>query len=181
MRLGSCVRELELGEALGHGHWPQACSEELRAHVAGCRSCREFLLVRQAFTHERIQASGEARLEAPGVLWWRAQLRRRNAAIERIGRPLLGAQIFAWGVCLTAAVLYGLWETRRGFDWFAWFGELPRALHLNALVPGSWGNSGWEVWLAVSMGAMAALMGGVIIYLARTEGDEGSGLRKGRS
>ena len=182
MRLGACPRERELGEALDRGQWPQASSDELRAHVTVCRPCRELVLVRQAFGRERIAAAGEARLEAPGVLWWRAQLRRRNAAIERIGRPLLGAQIFALAVCLAAAVVYVLWQARRGFDWLAWLGELPRALHLGALVPGSWGNSPWEIWVGVSMAVMVALMGGVIVHLA-TAGirDQGSGVRKGGS
>jgi len=177
MRLGACPRERELGEVLNLGQWPQACSDELRAHVAGCRSCRELVLVRQAFGRERTTAAGEVRLESPGVLWWRAQLRRRNAAIERIGRPLLGAQIFALAMCLAAAVIYVLWQSRRGFDWLAWLGELPRALHLGALVPGSWGNSPWGIWLGVSMAVMVAVAGGVIVYLARNDGDQGSGVR----
>ena len=182
MRLGACPRERELSEALDCGQWPQASSDELRAHVAGCRSCRELALVRQAFGRERMTAAGEARLEAPGVLWWRTQLRRRNAAIERMGRPLLGAQIFALAVCLAAAVAYILWQTRRGFDWLAWLGDLPRALHLGALVPGSRGNSPWEIWLGWSMAVMVALMGGAIVYLATAEiRDQGSGIRKGRS
>jgi hypothetical protein len=165
MRFGACPREQEVTDLLSRGQWPQASSDELRAHVAGCRACRELIVVREAFGHERMKAAGEARLESPGVLWWRAQLRRRNAAIERIGRPLVGAQIFAWAVCLAAAVLYLLWQARRGFDWLAWLGEVPRALHLGALVPESWGDSPWGIWLAISTAVMVALMGGVILYL----------------
>ena len=164
MRLGACPRERELDEALNRGRWPQALSDELGAHVAECRSCRELVLVRQAFGRERMMAAEEARLESPGVLWWRANLQRRKAAIERIGRPLLGAQIFALAVCLAAAILYVLWQARRGFDWLAWLGELPRGLRLGALVPGSWGNSPWEIWLGVSVAVML-VMGGVIVYL----------------
>ena len=167
MRFGSCPRERELGEALTRGHWPQASSDELRAHVAGCRWCRELVLVRQAFGRERAAASGQARLESPGVIWWRAQLRRRNAAIARISRPLLGAQIFAWVVCLAAAIVYVLWQNRRGFDWLAWLGELPRALHLDALVPDSWGNSSWGIWLALSIAVMLAVMGGLLVYVEK--------------
>jgi len=165
MRFGACSREREVSEMLGRGQWPQACGDELRAHVAGCRSCRELVLVRQAFGRERNEAAGQARLDSPGALWWRAQLRRRNAAIERIARPLLGAQIFAMAVCLVAGVVYVLWLTRRGFDWLAWLGELPRALHLGALVPASAGNSPWGIWIGVSAAALVALTGGVIAYL----------------
>ena len=56
MRLG-CVREPEITALLDRGHWPEACTEELRAHVSGCRSCRELVLVKQAFGSERIMAA----------------------------------------------------------------------------------------------------------------------------
>ena len=161
MTFGSCPREQELGTLLDRGHWPEACSSELRAHVNGCRVCRELILVKQAFGRERIIAAGEARLESPGLLWWRAQLRRRNAAIERISRPLLGAQVFALATCLAAAVAYVLWLAHRGFDWLGWLAALPRALHLSALLPESWG-----MWAAMSIAAMVALMCGVILYMA---------------
>lgn len=166
MRLGPCPREPELGLLLDRGQWPDACSKELLEHVAHCRTCRELALVKQAFSRERTKAAGEAHLESPGVLWWRAQLRRRNAAIQRIGRPLLGAQVFALATCVAAAVIYMLWQARRGFDWVAWLGDLPRALHLGTLIPQSWGNSPWEIWLVVSVAAMVAVMGGVLVYVA---------------
>ena len=165
MRFGACPREREVNELLGRGQWPQACGDELRGHVTGCRACRELVAVREAFRRERNGAAAEARLDSPGALWWRAQLRRRNAAIERIGRPLLGAQIFAMAVCLASAVAYVLWLTRRGFDWMAWMGALPRALHLGSLVPGSWSDSPWGLWLGISLAVMLALMGGVIAFL----------------
>ena len=160
MRFGACAREREIEELLHRGQWPGACSDELRAHVAGCRSCRGLILVKQALGGERLKAAGEARLESPGVLWWRAQLRRRNAALERIGRPILGAQIFALAVCLASAIVYVLLEARRGFDWLAWLADLPRALHLGALMPGS-----LATWIAFSMAAIVAVMGGFIVYL----------------
>ena len=125
----------EVAELLSRGYWPEACNAELRAHVAGCRACRDLVVVRQAFRAERAFAAGEARLEPPGVLWWRAQLRRRNAAIERIGRPILGAQIFALAVSLAAAIVYLGSQARRGFDWLAWLGQIPRALHFERCCP----------------------------------------------
>jgi hypothetical protein len=164
MRFRPCPRERELNLLLGRGQWPQASSDELRAHVDGCRACRELLVVRQAFTHERNLAACQARLDSPGALWWRAQLRRRNAAIERISRPLLGADIFALAVCLASAAAYALWLTRRGFDWFAWLADIRRALHFGALRPDSWSELPGGLWMALSAVAMAALMGGVFLY-----------------
>ena len=175
MRLSGCSREPELSQLLSRGQWPEACSEELRAHVAGCRLCGELLAVRQALGRERSRATSEALVESPGVLWWRAQLRRRNAAIERIGRPILGAQIFALAVCLAAAIVYVVAQARRGFDWLAWLGGLPRAVHLGALFPESMAKTPWETWLAVSLAAMVAVMGGIIVYLGSEK--QGTGIR----
>ena len=181
MTIGACPRESEISAALARGHWPQACSDELRSHAAACRACAELVLLRQAFHRERSAAASEARLERPGVLWWRAQLLRRNAAIERISRPLLGAQIFAWIMCAAAGVSCLLWQTPRVFTWAAWLAAVPRSLHLDVLLPDSWGRSPWEVWLGVSMAILAALMAAVIAHLAHGGGDHTSGVRKGSS
>ena len=166
MKLGGCAREKELAEVLSRGHWPDACSGELRAHVAGCRACQDLVLVKQAFRADRLTAAGAARLESPGVLWWRAQLRRRNAAIERISRPILGAQIFAVVVTLAAAIIYMASQARRGFGWLAWLGQLPRALHFEVLVPDTLQKYAGETWLVLSAVALLALMSGVIVYMA---------------
>ena len=164
--MSACRRENELAELLSRGHWPEASSADLRAHVEGCRTCRDLVLLKQAFRAERAVAANAARLESPGVLWWRAQLRRRHAAIERIGRPILGAQIFALGVTLMAAIVYMASQARRGFGWLAWFEQLPRALHLEVLLPDVLQKYHGETWLVLSLGAMLVLTSGVIAYVA---------------
>ena len=166
MRLGACGREKEVAEMLGRGSWPDAASGELRAHVNGCRGCRDLVLVKQAFRAERTAAAGAARLEPPGVLWWRAQLRRRNAALARIGRPILGAQIFSVAVTLAAAIFYLAWQAKQGIGWPAWLQQLPRALHLEALLPDAFSKYPVETWLVCSGLAMLAVMSGVIVYMA---------------
>jgi hypothetical protein len=162
-----------VAELLGRGHWPEACSSELRAHVDACRACQDLVLVKQAFRAERVIAASAARLESPGALWWRAQLRRRNAAMERIGRPMLGAQIFAVAVSLVAAIVYMVSQSRRGFEWLAWLGQIPKALHLEVLLPDALQKYPGESWLVLSAIAMLALMSGVIVYV----GSEKTGSR----
>jgi hypothetical protein len=166
MRLGLCAREKEVAELLGRGHWPEASGGELRAHVAGCRSCRDLVAVRQAFRADRLSAASTAKLDSPGVLWWRAQLRRRNAALARIGRPILGAQIFSVGVSLVAAIVYLASQGKRGFGWLAWFAQVPRALHVELLLPDMLQRSQGATWLVLSLVAMLALMSSVIVYVA---------------
>src|SRR5258707_1336299 len=120
----SCVREREVTELLDRGYWPEACPDDLREHVESCRMCSDLVLVSQAFQAAHKQAAPLPHLESAGALWWRAQLRRRNAAIEKVGRPILGAQIFALVMSVVVAAAVLAW---RGDTLKAWFADLPRA------------------------------------------------------
>jgi hypothetical protein len=168
MRLSACPREKEVKDLVELGQWPQACVQELRAHVDGCRACGELALVTMAFQQARIEAAGAAKLGSPGLLWWRAQLRRRNAAVERIGRPILGAQIFALAVYLLLAVGFVAWQAQHGVAWLTWMEQLPQlaALHLGSLWPSVVSGSGWSSMVLISAAATLALLGGVAVYLA---------------
>jgi hypothetical protein len=159
----SCAREREVTDLLHQGFWPQACPPELRAHVDACRICSDLVLVTETMRAARRQSAELPRLEPPGATWWRAQLRRRNAAIEKVTKPILGAQLFALAVALVVAVGVVIWQAD---NWRAWIADLPRALHLDALIPASIGNSGGTLWIVVPLLAMIALLSGVVVYLA---------------
>ena len=154
-----CARESELRRLLERGQWPQASPGELRAHVAACSRCSELAAVQGIFLAERAQAAALPRLPSPGALWWRAQIRRRHAEIERISRPLLGAHVFALVLTLTVALGALAWQVQRGVHPAAWFD----ALHLGAL---------WSASVASNLGpwipilAMIALVSGVVVYFA---------------
>ena len=160
MILRACPREKELTAQLRLGHWPEACSADLRAHVDGCKTCRDLMAVTLAFRGERAFASAAARLESPGALWWRAQLRRRNAALERIARPVLGAQIFAVVLALVAAGIFLAIQARQG--WFTWLADLSRAFHIAALLPPALQNSAGTTILLVVLFAAIAVAGGFV-------------------
>ena len=160
-----CAREKDVAELLHRGHWPQACPAELRAHVDKCSCCAELILVTQTFQQARAAAVVMPRLDAPGVVWWRAQLRRRNAAIERIGRPLLGAQLFALAMSLIVAAGMLAWQTRRGFHITSWLINVPGALHFNALLPSSLPKFEGGIWIVFPILATIALLSGVVVYL----------------
>ncbi len=179
MKLRQCPREKEVKELLERGQWPVAAeaAPELRAHVNDCRPCAELVLVTAAFQKARAEAAAAAKLGSPGVLWWRAQLRRRNEAVERIGRPILGAQIFALAVNLLLAVVFVVWQARHGFAWLSWLEQLPQnaTLHLDSqwfdtLWPVALFGSGWNSLLTpmvlIPAAATLALLGGVVVYLA---------------
>jgi hypothetical protein len=172
MTLRSCPREKEVSELVERGQWPQASAVELREHVNGCRGCGDLVLVASAFQNARAETvamaqDGAMKPGSAGALWWRAQLRRRRAALERIERPLVGAQIFALAVCLLAALGFAGFEARHGVAWLSWFEGLPQAASVQVADLSSSGilDSGWT-WLLLAAAAMLALLGGVVVYLA---------------
>lgn len=158
-----CVREREVTELLHQGFWPDACPAELRAHVDSCRICSDLVLVRRALEEERSQAMPMARLEAPGALWWRAQLRKRNTAIEKMARPIMGAQVFALAMAVAVAVALVVWQAG---NWSAWFTDLPRVLHLDALLPPSLTDAGVMIWIVPGLAAIAVLSGVVVYFVS---------------
>ena len=158
----SCVREREVTELLHRGYWPEACPAELRAHVETCRICSDLVLVTSALQKQRGETMPLAGLEAPGALWWRAQLRKRNTAIEKMARPILGAQVFALAMALVVAVGVVVWQAE---NWGAWIADLPRVLHLDALLPAGPQDLSAMVWI-VPVLATIALLSGVVVYLA---------------
>jgi hypothetical protein len=164
---GSCAREKEVAELMQRGHWPQACSSELRSHVDDCRVCSDLVLLTRTFQRARAHAAGMARLESPGVLFWRAQLRRRNAAVERIGKPLIRAQVFALAVTVVLALGFIASQARQGLHWLSWFDGPPHPLHFEALWPAALATfDGGRLWFLVPVLAALAILSGVVAYVA---------------
>lgn len=159
-----CIRERELAELLHRGHWPQACSAEFRAHVAQCRSCSDLALVAESFQAMRRQAASGSPTMFSGALWWRAQLRRRNQAVERIAKPIVGAHLFAFAVVLCLAVGAVIWAIGHGVNLAAWLNEIPRSLHFSALRPDPLAQSVGSLWWVVPLLATLALISGVVVY-----------------
>ena len=166
----SCTREAEVKALVERGQWPQACAPDLRDHVSTCRSCSELALVTTAFQRARNQAMGAAKIGSPGLLWWRAQLRRRNVAVERISRPILSAQIFALAVNLVVAAAVVVWQARHGVAWLTWLQELPHSFSSqwfgSLLSFGSDGDSLMSPLVLVATLSALALVGCVVVYFA---------------
>ncbi len=169
MKLVTCPHEKELRQSIANGQWPDACAPELRAHVNTCRTCGDLALVSQVFRQARVQSLAASPTVSPALLLWRAQLRRRNAALERIGRPLLGAQIFAFAAALIAVAGLAGFEARRGAAWFTWsfwHDWFVSAAHANSLNSTAIAGAGGNWFLLASACAALALLGGAAVYLA---------------
>lgn len=160
----TCSCEKEVAQALKEGHWPDGCTRELRAHVAACANCADLVLVTQAFQCTRSESARESSAGSSGLLWWRAQLRRRNAATEQISRPLTIAQTFAFIVTALVGIGFAASQYQHGLRWGAWWSEatLSRLLHLLSLASTTPGGN--LVLLVPGLGALA-LLGGLVVYL----------------
>ena len=167
MTLRPCSQEAEIRRLLELGHWPQSCTPELRAHVEGCKTCGDLVLVTTAFRGARAESMQAAQLPPPGVLWWRAQLRRRNAAVERIQKPMLGAQIFACAVTLVITFGFLVWQVRYGWNWTKWLASLAQSqvFHWEVLWPFASAKSAAGVLSLIPALALLALVSGVVLYL----------------
>lgn len=162
----SCPHETEIQAIVRSGHWPEACDPELRNHVETCRTCGEQLLVLHAFHSARAHTMQAARVDHPDLLWWRAQLRRRNDALQRVSRPITTAQIFAFciSVLAAAALLRSQWQ--QGLNWSSWLPQSSSASQFDALSFFTSINADWGLFLMLTGLGTVLLLSAVIVYLA---------------
>jgi hypothetical protein len=167
MTLRTCSFEKEIAQALKDGHWPEGCGAELRAHVDSCGNCGDLVLVTRTFQRARSESERAAPSGSPSLLWWRAQLRRRNAATERVVLPITMAQTFAWFVLGLVGVVFVASQYRHGLQWASWWAEFsPQGvIHLARIGIGS-GALNWNVLLLFSGFGVLALLSGLVVYLA---------------
>jgi hypothetical protein len=154
----SCSRLDEVRQALIAGHWPQASAPELRAHVEACARCSQEVQITQHLQLARAEAVASARPGTPSLLWLRAQARRRTAALERAGRPLAAAQIFA--LVLVAAAIVGMVASH-------WHGIVDHALGAEGAPAFSLTTvlGDWEMVPLLVAFAVITTLGGVVVYL----------------
>lgn len=154
MNSRGCSRLEEVQQALALGHWPQACPAELRTHVERCSRCSDEVLLTKHFQLTRTETIEAARTEPPNLLWWRAQLRRRNAALERAGRPLMAAQVFALLITLAAIA------AAAAIHWNGLWDRLHTPLSSLTAMSGDWGMAPLIIGCAA-----VAMLGGLVVYL----------------
>ncbi len=167
MTFRTCSFENELTQALKDGHWPEGCGPELRAHVETCGELQRSRAGDADVPDVRgVNRNAQRFRGSPSLLWWRAQLRRRNAATERVSRPVTIAQIFA----LVVYVIRG-----RGFCCIA----VPPWSAVGVVVGGDRASarafifcqpdldkSIWNLLLLISGFGVLAIVSVLVVYLA---------------
>lgn len=144
-----CSRTTEVQKLLRLGHWPHAAGAELAEHVRACRRCSEQVLLTQAFGAVKASAMNEARVEPPALVWWRAQLRRKNEVVRRVERPMRAQMLVVLAVvCVGLGLAFRL----------------------------SGGTNAWRSWMSAGAGSLGlglviasavalAMMAGLAVYL----------------
>lgn len=84
MNLPECPFESAIVEADRTGRW----NSTLQSHAAACSNCQEALLVAHALRDDEAASMAEVRLPPAGLLWWKAQIQARRAALQRAARPI---------------------------------------------------------------------------------------------
>jgi len=92
---------------------------------------------------------------SPGLLWWRAQIRRKNANLERVMQPVVVAEKVAALIVILAFVVLLIWRRADVSSWLA----------------GVWGPLSSMTFLPMLLGTLAtlAIFGGVAVYLLKTK------------
>ncbi len=168
MTFVSCPCEKEIRELVESGQWPLASPPELRDHAAVCRTCADLVLVASAFQRARSTTIAAAKPISSGAIWWRAQLRSRQQAFERIERPLIGAQVFAFVALLVPIIGFVAWEARNGMAWLTWLSKVSQSAQLHAgdvSASGASNPASGLIFVLVAAAALA-LIGGVAVYFA---------------
>jgi hypothetical protein len=167
-----CSQQEQVATELRQGRPPEVWDEALRAHVAACRSCSELTLVAQALQEDRMHTVQAAQVASPGALWWQAQVRLRNGAMERVTRPMAMAEKFAL-ISLTAVALVGIvWKHSQLLGWLLGLADLS---HPATLQPASSLINGWTTLLMAAGLGTVALCASLAVYLLREK--EGGRIR----
>jgi hypothetical protein len=166
MTFVSCPCEKEIRELVELGQWPLAAPPELHDHANACRTCADLVLVAGAFQRARATTIAAAKPATPGAIWWRAQLRSRQQAFERIQRPLIGAQVFALVAILLPIIGFVAFEARNLLAWMNSLGKLSQSasLHAGDLSSSTPAGSASGLIFVVVAAATFALVAGVAVY-----------------
>ena len=164
----TCSRLDEVRTALAQGHWPEACATDLRAHVESCNRCAQEVLLTTHLQQDRAATIASAQPVAASLLWWRAQIRRRNAALERAGRPLAAAQTFA--LLIAAALIVRIVASH----WSAVLSLSAPDSAFSAQSTSQWSLttmlSDWGLVPLIAAFAVITTLSGVVVYLSTDRG-----------
>jgi hypothetical protein len=130
MSVLECPREQDVINAIVSGRWPDRCDESLRAHAAACAVCKELVEVTSVMQLDHEALHEEMSLPSAGQVWWRAAIRARLEASQRVAQPLS----WIFGISMAVAAGFAIaavqllwspvqlaWGASSAGAWFSWF------------------------------------------------------------
>lgn len=94
MKSENCNFEEKIRAASRSGQW----SKELLTHVADCRVCEEVALVASYLCESAEKSALDAKLPDARLIWSKAEIGAKAAAMERAMQPIILARRFATAV-----------------------------------------------------------------------------------
>lgn len=169
MSLYPCPRQHEVRAALRQRRWAEQAHSELHMHVESCASCKELLLLTQTLQQARQEVMSMAQLPSPGLLWWKAQIRRRQKLIERAEKPVAFFEVLAIAATLLVIVTVAISERSTMANWLGSLANTATidfsqidTLHLT--------SNGAGIWVILGVATMVlGLIGGLAAYLMMRE------------
>jgi len=166
----ACAHQPDVKAMLLQGHWPHACDPDLSKHIQTCPKCKQQVLLATAFQSDRARTIQAAPIQHPGLIWWRAQLRRREQAFRQVGRSTSTAHLFALAISVVAAVTMFLHQRQAGTGWPSWLLEPYSALQSGTVSILTSAKDGVAtdpnlLMLATGVGVLL-LLGAVVVYFA---------------
>jgi hypothetical protein len=141
-----CEREQQVIEATRDGLW----TSSLRAHLRDCAHCTQTELIAASLQEDAAKAKRALDLPPAGLIWRRAQTKRREVALQQATRrPFL--------IAGTLGAVYFM-----GFLLWAIF-QLPPSVYRPFIVPS--GLTGNVALAGTGVSAMLAIIGSFVLLL----------------
>jgi predicted anti-sigma-YlaC factor YlaD len=150
-----CPFEARLVADIAAGRSIDTCPE-LQEHLAACAGCRELAEVATLLAEDGSAAQGELAVPPAGLVWWRAQLRVRQAAATQAQQAMTVVQAIAAAATVAALAALATLSWRLVGPW------MHRLVDSSALLPSS--PTPWAMLLVV-VGAVWSIAAPVAVYL----------------
>jgi hypothetical protein len=141
-----CEREQQVIEATRNGLW----ASSLRAHLRDCAHCIQTELIAASLQEDAAKTKRVLDLPPAGLIWRRAQTRRREVALQRATRrPFLIAGALG-AVYSMVFLLWGIFQ-------------LPQSVYRPFVVPS--GLTGNVALAGAALSAILAVIGSCVLLL----------------
>ena len=141
-----CEREQQVIEATRNGLW----ASSLRAHLRDCALCAQTELIAASLQEDAAKAERMLDLPSAGMIWRRAQTRRREGALQRATRrPFLIVGALGAVYCVIL-LLWGIFQ-------------LPQSVYRPFVTPP--GLTGGVALAGAALSGILAIVGSCVLLL----------------